>query len=127
MTKPFNLEAAKRGDPVVTREGLPVRFLAHEPTFLYTSRVLTVVKGRTNVLFTGEDGTYRTDKVKHPDDLYMATVKRTVYVNVIRSARGELIAEVREKEAEAHRVALDGFMQEGSTYIATAAPVEIEE
>ena len=78
--KPFNLEAAKAGAPMVTRDGQPVKFIAHVEEAHPTQRLL-VLFGE-DVYMTFEDGRRLGSGAESGFDLFMATVKRTVWVNV---------------------------------------------
>ena len=78
--KPFDLEAAKRGEPIVTRDGRPAKFIAHVPEANAYYQV--------EALFSGLISTYAVSGRAYPDktpcdvDLFMAPRKRTVWVNV---------------------------------------------
>jgi hypothetical protein len=96
--KPFDLEAAKRGDPVVTREGLTVRIICFDR------------KGDDPIVFliTSHDGSrewiYTADKqgrvVNLPNrDLFMAPKKK--YLNIYRDFNfpdGFMVTEFNDKE-----------------------------
>lgn len=79
--KPFDLEAAKRGEPIQTRDGRKARFIAHVPECHQLHRVLALVDGETFVQAFTEAGRYakRDDSA---EDLFMAPKKRTVWVNL---------------------------------------------
>ena len=79
--KPFNLEAAKAGAPLVTRAGREVLHFHHVETD--TTRLCCVVHiaGRQGATWIPKTGRYD-DEEEHGDDLFMATKKRTVYVQV---------------------------------------------
>lgn len=75
--RPFDLEAAKRGEPLVTREGKEAKFIAHVPDARNTEKLLYLVGDI--VYATGEDGYSFTDDSA---DLFMAPKpKRTVWAN----------------------------------------------
>ncbi|WP_175969636.1 hypothetical protein [Burkholderia sp. BCC0322] len=121
--KPFDLEAAKRGEPIVTRDGRSVAFVAHDPNFSETHRVITRVEGTTAPRCYFESGAYFKEG---PDDLdlFMAPRKRTVYVNIYDQAnplgksQGNF-AVWHDNEAAARR-------HSDESAVATAVPVEIE-
>lgn len=79
--KPFNLEAAKRGEPMITTTGLIAKFVAHIPEAQPDDRVVVLVDGQ--VWTCGEDG--QTSAPPHPMfvvsgwDLRMATKKYVRY------------------------------------------------
>jgi hypothetical protein len=75
--KPFNLEDAKRGEPIVCRDGTPAKFIAHVPEANDGRRLIVLI---SNFIFThfenGREYPSDTDR-----DLFMAPKKRTVWVN----------------------------------------------
>jgi len=79
--KPFDLEAAKRGEPIQTRDGRPVKFIAHVPEATESQRVLVLIDEA--VCFRYSTGSFLS---RNPDraDLFMASRKRTVWVNLYR-------------------------------------------
>jgi hypothetical protein len=77
--KPFDLEAAKRGEPIQTRDGRPVKFIAYVPEADKSQRVVVLVDGYIVALH--EDGSVH-DDCNHYDDIFMAPRKRTVWVNL---------------------------------------------
>jgi hypothetical protein len=78
--KPFSLDAAKRGEPLVTRNGVSARFIAHVPEAGRPYRVLVLITGRGVPSSHYEDG--RMTANTSDADLFMAPKKRTVYVNI---------------------------------------------
>lgn len=74
--KPFNLERAKAGDPIVTKAGEEVRFLLHDPNLNPRGRVLVATQ-EGNVRLYFEDGEY----LDAPDgyDLRMAPIKHQLW------------------------------------------------
>lgn len=84
--KPFDLEAAKRGDPIMTRDGRPVKFIAHVPYAREGDRVVMLFEDV--VLWLGKSGHFYLSKEPHHYDLFMAPRKRTVWVNVYPMTEG---------------------------------------
>ncbi|MNK14373.1 hypothetical protein D3C87_324900 [compost metagenome] len=76
--KPFDLEAAKRGDPLITRGGEVVKFIAHVPEAKEGYKVVALVEGIVRSF--GKDGKWMEDDITHLD-LFMAPKKKTVWVN----------------------------------------------
>jgi hypothetical protein len=111
--KPFNLEAALKGDPVVTRDGRSVRII-HVPEKAPFS-VLYVDEGGCHD-FVKKDG-YHSSCNRY--DLLMAPKKKTLYVNFYEDSLCS--AYYYDSEAEA-RVAVDPTIPR----LAEAVPVEIE-
>lgn len=77
--KPFDLEAAKRGEPIVTRGGEAAKFIAHVPDADIGFRVVVMLDGVIECYC--DDGSYILSS-KSTCDLFMAPRKRTVWVNV---------------------------------------------
>lgn len=81
--KPFDLQAALAGKPVVTRGGkqvLAIHKMPHATKF----NVVVTIEGRDYPLCTNENGRYLvTDSVEHQHDLFMVPEVR--YVNVWHS------------------------------------------
>lgn len=73
--KPFDLEAAKRGEPIMCRNGTPVKFIAFVPEADVCNKVVVL---RAGVVVTysanGEGAAYNTH-------LVMAPKKRTIWIN----------------------------------------------
>lgn len=72
--KPFNLEAAKRGDPIITRRGGKARFIAHVPEAHKGWNVVAFIEGDTIITFFEENGA-RWSSSESSDDLFMAPQK----------------------------------------------------
>lgn len=77
--KPFNLEEAKVGKPVVTREGIPVRMLCFDGGLADDHNIIYIVKDI--VMWVKSNGCY-SDKFESVWDLFMKPLKQTVWVNV---------------------------------------------
>ena len=78
--KPFNLEAALNGKPVITREGDKVIQLAYFPTVI--GDTLFVQLGK-RVYRYDKYGAFLRDHIS-PYDLFMATTKREGWINVYK-------------------------------------------
>lgn len=79
--KPFDLEAAKAGAPIVTRDGRPAKFIAHVGEAQPSQRLVVLIDGGVYTKF--ESGKYAGSPAHvSANDLFMAPVKRTVWVNV---------------------------------------------
>lgn len=79
--KPFSLEQAKAGAPLVTRDGREAVFIAHAPEARKSDRIVFRVGERIYTSY--ESGAY--DSVGGPDfdlDLFMAPVKRKVWIGL---------------------------------------------
>ena len=79
--KPFDLQKALAGEPVVTRDGRKVQRVAHLPEIKYPWSVVAVIEGE---MYTyNETGRCYADTIASAD-LFMAPTKRTVWVNLYR-------------------------------------------
>lgn len=81
--KPFDLEAAKAGAPLVTRDGRSARFVAHVPEAESGLRVLVYVEGACGVSEYSETGTARAQN-RHGDLSMAPKPKRKKYVNLYK-------------------------------------------
>ena len=110
--KPFDLEAAKRGEPIVTRDGREAKFIAHVPDAIPQHQVL-VLQDR-EVVSLHVNGRYSANAAV-ARDIFMATKKRTVWVNLYHVFYTEEDADAADTFSNDHRIG-------GKAY-----PVEIEE
>ena len=89
MMKPFNLEAAKAGKPIVTRDGRPVQFIAYVKDASSFDKLIVLVPQRLNVDYPNsilrfpDSGRYN-DNIDNKYDLFMAPVKTKYWANVWR-------------------------------------------
>jgi len=111
--KPFDLEAAMRGDPIVCRDGTSAKFIAHVPETNETSRILYLVSN--DIKSAAENGMYY-GRGWHKLDLFMSPKKRTVWVNFY----GHTCASYYDTQEQADKSSC-------SIRIGKAWPVEIEE
>lgn len=116
--KPFDLEAAKRGEPIITRDGRPVKFIAHVPEARAAHRVVIVDVAAGYIGIRHENGMWGESPRK--DDLFMAPRKRTVWVNLYKGHNAvwhnsEESADVIAEDGISHRIGLRAY------------PIEIEE
>jgi len=112
--KSFDLEAAKRGEPIVTRNGINATFIAHVPELGELHRVLYTVPNNDYALSCTEDGRHYTNS-QSGYDLFMAPKKRTLWVNLYQVFYTEDDADDAHATSNSHRIG-------GKAY-----PVEIEE
>lgn len=81
--KPFNLERALAGDPVVTRNGMKVLNIAYLPDAPDNSKIVCVIDsghGYTNCITFYQSGSlWLTDK-EHNMDLFMAPIEKEYWV-----------------------------------------------
>lgn len=88
--KPFDLEAAKRGEPLITRDGRPAKFVAHVPECAPGWMVYALVDTTTCVTDYYENGRRHVSQ-ENPRDLFMAPRKVVKWGNAFkRSVDGSL-------------------------------------
>lgn len=117
--KPFDLEAAKRGEPIVTRDGREAKFIAHVPEARPSYRTVVLIGGETFSLW--DSGYYWESTRNSPNDIFMAPKKKTVWVNFVRE-NGYISSYCHASEVEAN-ISLAYYKRiSGKAY-----PVEIEE
>ena len=82
--KPFNLEAAKNGAPIITRDGRPAEFIGHFPENVEDERVVFIIGGR--VCGATEQGRLWSAGPGSELDLFMASVKKEGWIPLYRSS-----------------------------------------
>ncbi len=116
--KPFNLEAAQAGAPIMTRDGRKAKFIAYVPELRPSRQVVILVAGLEALEAYYPDGSYLSGNTTHAIDLSMAPVKKTVWVNFHRGG----VAYYFENKDDAMK---DAEISVGC--VTNTAPVEIEE
>lgn len=123
--KPFDIELAKAGHPVQTRDGRPVRIICYDrkAEFHHLVGLVPTPDGssETPINFT-EDG--RMSIYQPTDlDLFMVTTKKEGWVNVYKNSKGDDYAgKIHSSEKEA----LTNVVTIGDKYISTTK-IEYEE
>ena len=118
--KPFNLEQAKAGAPVCTRNGQPVRIVCYDCKGYKNYPILALVKSpvgvETTVSYTlsGHQSLYSDTGI----DLMVASVKREGWVNLYTCHSGATATDQcalyqSEKEARSH------ILKGNGVYVAT--------
>lgn len=80
---PFDLQAAKAGSPIVTRDGRTVRFLAHVPEAVSNVQVLAYIQGEDGAREFSASGKARPHSGEALD-LFMAPKEKKVrYLNIM--------------------------------------------
>jgi len=116
----FNLEEAKAGKPLVTRDGRDAKFIAHVPECTMTNRIIALISGKSVVFEYSEKGIYVGGDGKSGKDLFMKTKKE--FANLfLENIYGKWISYDSEEEAKKW-AKLSNF-----EYVAIAVPIEIEE
>ena len=118
--KPFDLEAAKRGEPIQCRDGTPVKFIAHVPD-AYNGPKVVAMRDKGVIYIWHESGEFVKDE-KTDSDLVMAPKKRTVWVNFYFQ-QSAMYYESQDAANYAHNTFHEDVNRIGNR----AYPVEIEE
>lgn len=100
MMKPFDLEAAKAGKPIQRRDGTKMRFIAHVPDSVRSSRVIVMSEPHKLLSFRDERGTYMTVGTNNYD-LFMAPVVKTYWANVWADSLGVFVGKAYPSEYSA--------------------------
>lgn len=123
---PFDLAAAKRGEPLVTRDGRKAFFIGHDAGLSADRCVLARIEGKRGASAFDAHGVKFNMDV-HIGDLFMAPKpKRTCWFNIAPSLTEEDVMSAWKHDTEqdardtAERCKING-------YIAVAVPVEIDE
>ena len=98
--KPFDLEKALAGEPVVTRSGVPVTDIHYFSTAVSKYKVYTTVEGRV-LCFTETGRYYRHEECNY--DLFMAPVKveKWAVIMDVNGRRAVTCGELFDTEEEA--------------------------
>lgn len=70
--KPFDLEAAKRGEPLITRDGRPAKFVAYVPEADGSHCVVVFIDGTKIPMILTKSGKFYDTDVENGADLFMA-------------------------------------------------------
>ncbi|WP_258898239.1 hypothetical protein [Burkholderia glumae] len=119
--KPFDLEAAKRGEPLVTRDGRAAHFIAYVPELGKGYQVIARIDGLLVPHTFFENGSYDCHHEDN-DDLFMAPRKVTRWVNLYNAPTVHHLARC----AYHYPTEEDARRDSDSSAIAIAIPVEIE-
>ena len=112
--KPFCLEAAKRGEPIVCRDGTPTNFIVHVPE-ASNGRKVVAMRDNGIIYIWHESGEFDKDEPTNWD-LFMAPKTYTVWINIYgNNAIVYYSKQDADKAANPHRVGNRAY------------PVEIEE
>lgn len=105
-TKPFDIEKAKAGNPVCTRDLRPARIICYDQKDGLGNEYLTVLvsdaDGYEMAYTYRRDGTFGVDNDRRNFDLQLAAVKKTGWINIYHSQKfgltmaGEYIFDTEE-------------------------------
>lgn len=119
---PFDLEAAKAGKPIITRDGRKVRYIGHVPEAKDSHKVVAFAEQCQAPYSYYENGSMHSYR-QADEDLFMLAQKKTVYVNLYENSPFHKWFTYDSKE-EAESVANRAAAQ--VRVIAVAVPVEID-
>lgn len=85
--KPFNLQEALAGKPVITRAGLKVTGLC-KFTFAKKYPIVATIEGLDEPMFFHLDGAFGTPSYAPLYDLFMQSEKKSGWVNIYHQAGG---------------------------------------
>jgi len=117
--KPFDLEAAKAGAKLVTRNGKAARFLGHAPEVRNGHQVVAYVEGEKIPLHFSEGGRFTPDGAESPYDLFLVAETKAVYLNIYRNTWDQYTVREHDNETNARMLAEQHA-------VAVAVPVEID-
>lgn len=118
--KPFDLERAKAGDEVVTRDGRKVRIICfdYKDDFPIVS---LAQEGRNESLITQElDGCFHKEVGPHKNDLFMKPKNKTLWINIYKQW-DEYWTVVNESKEDAQQD------KRGEKHFLSTHKIEIEE
>jgi len=122
--KPFDLEGAKRGEPLMTRDGRAVAEFHHFKTIRSVYCCTTIIDGEP-VSYTDGGQFHRNREDK--SDLFMAPKKRTVFVNIYDKAGETSVPGTRAFAFNSEADARENTKGNSWGVLVVAHPVEIEE
>ncbi len=99
--KPFDLEAAKRGDPICTRNGREAKFIAHVPDAGNAWKVVAMYlddDGEKKAIGLYENGGLYENNDESKWDLVMAPRKVQLWVRAYRSKLGPYISQAKSRQ-----------------------------
>lgn len=92
--KPFDIELAKAGHPVCTRDGKPARIICFDckgPRDTVMIVALIMESHGENAFRYKGNGRFSADNVNHNNDLMMVPEKREGWINIYRDELGFLV------------------------------------
>jgi len=89
--KPFNLERALAGEPVITRNGKKVTELLLFKSGKLIQPLFGIIEGEEGYFCFNKDGMYNISSTEASYDLFMALEKKSVWVNVYEDSNGKLL------------------------------------
>lgn len=125
--KPFDLEAAKRGKPICTRDGRKAHFIGVAPDGVAAGQPVVVwIAGSSNPDYYSKNGSYYWSGGESALDLFMAPRKQVRYLIVWRDSDGDVIADLCSDEMECNHY-VDRLRDQGHTVLTHGQKIEWEE
>lgn len=124
--KPFDLEKAKAGAPLCTREGFRARIIcfdANNKGFPLVALVKDSNNSEEYPVLYSKDGNFYNSGRENPKDLFMEGIKKEGWINIYETVSERCIGTVHKSKEEAMRVKVN---EKGVTYKDTVR-VEWEE
>lgn len=94
--KPFNIELAKAGHPVYTRDGRSARIICFDAKNEYPIVVLVEKDGIESVARYTTEGFYFSSDRGYYLDLMMKSTKKEGWINIYKNGRTSFIYETKE-------------------------------
>lgn len=124
--KPFDLEKAKAGTPVCTREGFNARIIcfdANNDRFPLVALIKDSDNSDEYPVCYDKEGNFFDGEKDHPKDLCMVGIKKEGWINIYKALKERCIGMVYNTKEEAMRMKIN---EKDVTYKATVR-VEYEE
>lgn len=122
--KPFNLEEAKKGVPLYTREGRSARIICYDriaPTCHTIVALVKDEKGLERVMLYREDGYYHEPKSPSPNDLMMIGEKKQGWIAICHPYDKQIVAATTNIYATKEEV------EKMVKYVGFEEPIEIKQ
>ena len=106
--KPFNLQEAIEGKPIVTRDGRKVLECHYFKTLEHKYPFRVIIEGKSDVYMFTKEGVYDTNLTSHKLDLFMYEEPKNYYANVYKShSNGICIGAIVDNIEEAKNIAIN--------------------
>jgi len=112
--KPFNLEEAKAGKPVCTRDGKPVRILCYDLKDKYPIVVIHELDDGTECILTHTTTGKTHQDEQSPTDLFMKPEKKEGWINIYNP-----FVDYHTASTYIYQTFEDAYKSRASNYIST--------
>lgn len=113
--KPFNLEEAKAGAPLITRDGQKARLICSDRKNDSDLCLVVLIENPYEewIYKYNENGCYLSNKEEYDLDLFMAPVKKECWINLFEGVQMGQHTEIwaAEEEAKEHSKDWNGFIK----------------